>query len=119
MVMENPQRLQQPMKIARKSGVVKWQSVSCEWAGRGEEPEEDAGSETGSEASVAYGVMGEPYIPGTAKEESMIALARAAAEKRRLREAVWSDGEHVNGRSPPIALELELPLVCERSCNCE
>ena len=55
-------------------------------ASKGEEPEEDAGSETGSEASVAYGVMGEPYIPGTAKEESMIALACAAAEKRRLRE---------------------------------
>ena len=56
--------------------------------GRREEPEreEDAGSKTGSEASVAYGVMGEPYIPGTAKEESMIALACAAAEKRRLRE---------------------------------
>ena len=47
---------------------------------------QDAGSETGSEVSVAYGVMGEAYIPGTAKEESMIALARAAAEKRRLRE---------------------------------
>ena len=74
------------MKIARDRGAVLWQSVSCEWAGRGEEPEEDAGSETGSEASVAYGVMGEPYIPGTAKEESMIALARAAAEERRLRE---------------------------------
>ena len=85
-VMENPQRLQQPMKIARDRGAVLWQSVSCEWAGRGEEPEEDAGSETGSEASVAYGVMGESYIPGTAKEESMIALARAAAEERRLRE---------------------------------
>ena len=55
-------------------------------ASKGEEPEEDAGSETGSEASVAYGAMGEPYIPGTAKEESMIALACAAAEKRRLRE---------------------------------
>ena len=35
-VRENPQRLQQPMKVARDRGAVWWQSVSCDWAGRGE-----------------------------------------------------------------------------------
>ena len=33
---------------------------------------------------MAYGAMGEPYIPGTAKEEEIIALACAAADKRRV-----------------------------------
>ena len=62
------------------------------------------------------GALGVGY-PGDGEggEHDCVGACGSRGEK-----AEGGGGVHVNGRtSLAIALELELPLVCEQSCNCE